>query len=74
LNYRHKWQVTHDVSAKMNELASTNWLLSSRRQRVDACRTSVPAADPEGVRWVRTNPPPAGCGGWKRYNCMVVSK
>jgi len=41
LNYRHKWQVTHDVSAKMNEIASANWLLSSRRQCVDACRTSV---------------------------------
>jgi len=24
LNYRHKWQVTHDVSAKMNEIASAN--------------------------------------------------
>ena len=31
----------HDVSAKMNEIASANWLLSSRRQRMDACRTSV---------------------------------
>jgi len=41
LNYRHKWQVTHDVSAKMNEIASAYWLLSSRRQRVDACHTSV---------------------------------
>jgi len=29
------------VVAKMTEIASVNWLLSSRRQRVDACRTSV---------------------------------
>jgi len=38
-----------------------NWLqFEVKSQR------SKSVADPGEVRWVRTNPPPAGCGGWKR--------